>query len=66
MIGGNVTNIITKMDITLSSEEVELLLNLMINSHMDDKDDTFLEYDCFGELMNKLLNTCRKFDEKAT
>jgi hypothetical protein len=52
------------MDITLSSEEAELLLNLMINSHMDDKDDTFLEYDCFGELMNKLLKTCRKFDEE--
>ena len=54
---------VSKIDISLSSEEAGLLLNLMINSHMDDKDDTFLEYDCFGDLMNKLLNTCRKFDK---
>ena len=54
---------VSKIDISLSSEEAGLLLNLMINSHMDDKDDTFLEYGCFGDLMNKLLNTCRKFDE---
>ena len=59
-------SITTKMDITLSHEEAELLFHLMMDSHMDDKDDTFLEYDCFGELMNKLLNTCRKLDKEAT
>ena len=62
MIGDNVTEIITKMNITLSKEEAELLLNLMTTSDMDDKDDTLLEYDCSRELMGKLLEVYRKFD----
>jgi|DEB0MinimDraft_6_1074348.scaffolds.fasta_scaffold01852_11 hypothetical protein len=62
MIGDNVTEIITKMNITLSKEEAELLLNLMTTSDMNDEDDTLLEYDCSRELMGKLLEVYRKFD----
>jgi len=62
MIGDNVTEIITKINITLSKEEAELLLNLMTTSDMNDEDDTLLEYDCSRELMGKLLEVYRKFD----
>ena len=60
MIGDDVTDIITEMNIMLSKEEAELLLNLMSSSEMDDKDDTLLEYKCSKKLMGKLFDVYKK------
>jgi len=48
------------MNITITKEEAELLLNLIFDADIDDKDDRLEPYTCTKELANKLLAIYRE------
>ena len=47
------------MNITITKDEAELLLNLIYDADMNDKDDRLESYDCTKELVGKLLTIYR-------
>jgi hypothetical protein len=48
------------MNITITKEEAELLLNLITEADMDDKNDILESYTCTKKLANKLLSIYRE------